>query len=269
MSKNFGIFKSLKVLLHYRERLFQSVVQEVRMRYAGSVFGLGWAVVYPLLLLSLYALIYVVIFKVRPTSLSEWEYVALVFSGLVPLLAFNESLMMSVSSLASNRSLLMNTVFPAELIPVRAILAGQIPSLFAMAATLVLGYAVGRTSWQAPIVVPVIWFFLLLFVIGIGWFLSLLTLVFKDIQQFLGLLLMMLIILSPFAYPPDMVPSGLRAILYLNPLSYFVLSFQQAIAYGSWPDLAVFLPACVISLATFFGGYAFFKRAKYAFFDYV
>ena len=255
-------------LASYRSRLYQSVLQEIRQRYAGSVLGIAWAVLYPLMLLGLYAVIYVFIFRVTPPSLTRYEYVILVFSGLVPLLAFNESLMAAVSSLVSNRNLLLNTFFPSELIPVRAILAAQTPSIVSISTTLVCGFLLGRPNWNALLAVPILWLLLIMFVTGLGWVLALLTLVARDIQHVMGLILMALIILSPFAYTPEMVPSSLRALLYLNPLSYYVLGFQQVITFGKWPSLALLAPMMVLSFGSFFGGFWFFQRVKHVFFDY-
>jgi ABC-type polysaccharide/polyol phosphate export permease len=65
-----------------------------------------------------------------------------------------------------------------------------------------------------------------------------------------------------------MVPEGLRGILYLNPLSYYVLAFQQVVCYGRMPDLPILLTATAISAVVFIGGFTFFRRAKFAFFDY-
>ena len=268
MTTQLGVYRAMCVLFGYRSRLIRSISQEMKQRYAGSVLGLAWTALYPVLLLSLYALIYVVIFRVRPPTLNQYEYVVLVFSGLVPLLAFNESLMVSVSSLVSNRSLLLNTVFPAELIPVRAVLAAQAPSAVSLIITMTAGFLLGRTGWSALIAVPILWTLLVMFVIGLGWVLSLLTLVLRDIQHVLGLLLMALTILSPFAFTPDMVPPALRSLLYLNPLSYFVLSFQQVITYGQLPPFKLLLPVCVLSVGVFVGGLWFFLRAKHVFFDY-
>lgn len=242
---------------------------DVRHRYAGSVLGLAWAVLYPLLLLTIYSIVYVFIFKVRPQSLDEYQYLVLVFSGLTPLLAFNETLVSASSSLTANRSLLLNTVFPAELIPVRAVLAAQVPSLMALFLTLIGGYSMGLTGWEALPSIPVLWVLLVLFVCGLSWVLSLLNLILRDIQQGLGLILMLMMILSPFAYTPDMVPDRLKLLLYFNPMSYFVLSFQQVICYGKWPSLSTVGPAAAIALIAFFGGFWMFHRTKYVFFDNV
>jgi lipopolysaccharide transport system permease protein len=219
-------------------------------------------------LLTIYAVVYVLVLRIRPPSLDEYSYVVLVFSGLVPILSFNEALVAATGSLVANRNLLLNTVFPAELIPVRATLAAQAASLCGLAITLLAAIALGRASWVTPVGVLVFWALLVMFAIGLGWILALLTLVLRDIQQSLGLVLMALLVLSPVAYTPDMVPESLRLVIYLNPLSYFVIGFQDVICYGKWPAAGVLLPASALAVSTFWLGFWFFRRAKFVFFDY-
>lgn len=268
MTRRHGVFKQLSILWGYRERVLEGVRHDVRQRYTGSVFGATWAVLFPLLQLTIYAGLYSMIFRVRPQGLTEFGYVVLIFSGLSPLMAFSEVLTASTGSLSANKNLLLNTVFPADLIPVRAALAGQITSLVALIITLGVGFASGHASWQAVLLVPVFWVLLLMFAIGLGWIFALLSLVARDIQHGLGLITMLLFVLSPFAYTPDMVPHALRGIIYLNPLSYFVLVFQNLICYGTLPDLIPALGATVLGLGVFLLGFCVFQRAKYVFFDY-
>jgi ABC-type polysaccharide/polyol phosphate export permease len=65
-----------------------------------------------------------------------------------------------------------------------------------------------------------------------------------------------------------MVPESLKLILYLNPLSYFVLCFQAVICYGTLPPLPYFVMAAALGISSFFAGFWFFSKAKYVFFDY-
>jgi len=265
---SFNTFSEMRRLFRLRSRIIEGIKHDVKQQYTGSVMGLFWVILFPMLQLGIYALLYTVIFKVRPSGLTEYSYTLLVFSGLVPLLAFSQALAAAAGALSSNKQLLLNTVFPADLIPVRAALAAQIPSLFGLVITLMLGYALGRTGWQAVILVPFFWVLLMMFTIGLGWMLSLLSLIVQDIQHGLGLLLMLVIVLSPFAYTPEMVPVSLKFIIYLNPLSYFVLAFQQLIVYGTWPDLVSVLGALGLSLSVFYFGFVLFRRGKAVFFDY-
>ncbi|MBU4597003.1 MAG: ABC transporter permease [Desulfarculus sp.] len=268
MSSGIRLFHSLKTLMSYRRRLLEGVLLDVRQQYTGSVLGIFWAVLFPLLQLSIFAALYTVVFKVRPVGLTSWDYVLLVFSGLVPLLAFTAMLTSATGSLTANKNLLLNTVFPAEMIPLRSALAAHVPGVSGLIITLLLGYALGRTSWQALVVVPLVWLLLVMFSVGLCWMLSLLSLIAKDIQHVLGIILMLMMILSPYAYTPEMVPSTLRFIIYLNPMSYFVLACQQVIAYGVWPDPIPALGSIALGLGGFLLGYSVFLKAKFLLFDY-
>jgi lipopolysaccharide transport system permease protein len=253
----------------YSPRLYQSVLHDVRQRYAGSVLGSLWAVLYPLALLTFYATIYVVVFKVRAPGLTSSGYTIMVMAGLVPIIMFTETVSMGLASVQAQKSLLLNTVFPAELLPVRAVLAGQVPSASALAITFIAAVWEGQTSpLLVLLTVPIIWVLLILFVTGLSWFLSLIVLAARDVQQAIGIVFMAVMVLSPLGYTPDMVPNGLKFILWFNPMSYFVLCFQSVLAFERFPDPVVFSAAVLISCATFAGGLYFFRRTKFVFMDY-
>jgi lipopolysaccharide transport system permease protein len=263
-----GLFRTLWILWGFRRKVMEGVMLDVRHRYAGSLLGLGWSLLFPVFQIAIYALVYVFIFRVRPAGIEQFQYILMVFSGLLPLMAFNEALSVGTSALVSKKELLTTTVFPAELIPVRAIVAAQTPSMLGFlvvsAFTLFAGYA----TPAAILLVPLFWIGLLMFVIGLAWVLSLLSLIVRDIQQVLPLVMMTLMILSPFAYTPDMVPSALKALLYANPLSYFVLSFQSLLTFGRLPEGLFAAVAFLLAIGSFLLGFVFFRRAKHLFFDY-
>ena len=256
-------------LAGYRRLLLETALADVRNRYAGSAFGLLWMVLFPLAQLSIYALLYVAIFKIRPSGLSEFEYVLMVFSGLVPLFIFNDGVTNAASGLLAHKALLISSTFPMELIPVRAALAAQAPPMVGLMATLVLGAVLGRTGWLAVVAVPLFWMLLVGFVLGVGWLLALVSVVVRDVQHGMGLIIMMLIMLSPFAYTPEMVPQGMKFIILINPLTYFVLPFQSVICYDRWPDPQIFAGMVVLSLGAFFLGLNRFGRFKHAVADHV
>jgi lipopolysaccharide transport system permease protein len=261
------VISSLRRLWVLRSRLLEGVIQDVRQKYVGSFLGALWVIIFPALQLGIYTFVYTVIFRIRPAGLDELTYVVLVFSGLVPLLAFSEAVQGAASSLTANRAILLNAVFPAELIPLRAALAAHAPSLFGLLLTTVAAILLGRGSW-VMFLVPVAWTLIIMFAVGIGWILSLLSLVARDIQQSLGLIIMLLFMLSPFAYTPDMIPGSLKILIFFNPLSYFVLFFQSIVCYGLIPDLGIIVGTVLWSVGSFLIGLYLFQRAKHVFFDY-
>jgi lipopolysaccharide transport system permease protein len=232
------------------------------------MLGVSWVVVAPAISIGLYATIYRLIFRVHVPGLGGWDYVLYIFAGLVPYLMTAESLTTGVSSVIVNRSVLNNTVFPIDLAPVKAVLASQGAMLVGMVATVGGVIAVGRAHWTI-LLMPVVWFLQILAMIGVAWILSLVNVVLRDMQNLITLLLVVLMIASPIAYTPAMVPASLHAVIYLNPLAYFVLTYQRLLVLGQLPDLTTGLLLVGVSLGLFFFGGYFFSRTKRAMIDYV
>lgn len=252
----------------YGPRLLNAVRHDVHQRYAGSYFGTAWAVLYPLSLLLFYATIYVVIFKVRVPNIGPSTYTILVMSGLSAIIMFSESLSSGMSIISGQRSLLMNTVFPAELLPPRSVLASQVPALSALILTWIASAVVGSASLISLIVVPFTWILLIMFLMGLVWVTSLLALVVRDLQQAVGIINMAAMVLSPMAYTPEMVPPALKFLVYCNPLSYFIFCLQAPLALGTWPPLYAILGCLIFGFVSFAVGLAFFTRARFAFVDF-
>lgn len=252
---------------HYR-LLWRITRNELTSRYAGSIFGLGWAVLTPLMMLAIYAVVYLLIFRVHVPGLSPTRYVLFIFSGLVPFLATSEALSVGVVSVVANKAVLSNTVFPIDLAPAKAVLLSQVTMVVGTVVILLVSILTGTVPWTI-VLLPVVWGLHLLALTGLLWILSLINLVFRDLPNLINLLLMMIMILSPIAYTPDMVPQSLKPILVLNPMAYFVVAYQDTLILGRLPGLGNILTLVVLSVGLFISGGYFFARAKPVFIDYV
>jgi lipopolysaccharide transport system permease protein len=225
-------------------------------------------VIAPAASIALYAAVYRLIFKVQVPGLRGWDYVLYIFAGLVPYLMTAESLTNGVASVIVNRSVLNNTVFPIDLAPVKAVLAAQGSFIVGMLATVAGVIAVGRAHWTI-LLLPVVWLLQVMALIGVSWVLSLVNVVFRDLQNLMTLLLVMLMIATPIAYTPAMVPGSLKAVLYFNPLAYFVLTYQRILVLGQLPDPLTIVLLVGISVGLFVLGGFFFARTKSVMVDYV
>ena len=101
------------------------------------------------------------------------------------------------------------------------------------------------------------------------WVLSLLHVVFRDLQSLMAVALTITFIASPIAYTPDMVPPLLRPMVLLNPFAYWATAFQQVLVLGTIPGPGHLAALLVMSLGAFAAGGAFFGRAKRVLVDYV
>jgi lipopolysaccharide transport system permease protein len=252
---------------HYN-LLWRITRNELTSRYAGSIFGLGWAVLTPLMMLAIYAVVYLLIFQVRVPGLSSARYVLLIFSGLVPFLMTSEALGLGVISVVANKAVLSNTVFPIDLAPAKAVLLSQVTMVVGFSVILISSVATRTVPWTI-VLLPVLWTLHLLALTGLLWILSLVNLVFRDLPNLINLLLMMIMILSPIAYTPDMVPQALKPVLVLNPMAYFIVAYQDTLILGHLPSLSNVLVVTVMSVGLFAVGGYFFARSKPVFIDYV
>ncbi len=236
-------------------------------RYAGSILGVGWALVAPLAILAIYAVVYLYIFSVRPTQMTPLQYVLYMFSGLVPFLMMGESLNGGVSSVVTNKSVLNNTVFPIDLAPVKPVLISQAVSLVGFSTIVFFAAATKQLSWTV-VMLPLVWALQVLFLIGVNWILSMIHVIFRDLQYVIGILLMIMLIASPIAYTPDMVPGSLRPLILLNPFAYFVIAYQQVLVLGRAPSGVQWLSLLLMSLGMFALGGWVFSKGKRALIDY-
>ena len=262
------ILAPYRLIYWHRTVLASAVRNTLKARYAGSVLGIGWLVLGPLILLGLYAFIYAVVFRIRPNGLELADYIVYIFSGLIPLIAFGQALGAGTASLISDATLLQNKVFPAELIPLREVLAAG--SAVLVGVGIVLFY---RLFTQGPtfawMLLPAILVLFLLSTIAIVWAFALLNLVIRDMQQVVSYLMIILLIASPIAYTPDMIPPQLQLMLYVNPLAYFVMSLQSILVLGQFPPTEILVGCIVIGLLSFHIMFHTFGKAKRFIIDFV
>lgn len=261
------MFEPIQVLIKHRHTLLATTANEVRARYVGSLLGMSWAVLYPFMFLALYAVVYTVILRVRLEQHTSLEYVLLIFSGLIPFIGFSEALTASTTAVVANKGLLKNTMFPIELLPVKAVLASSVSMSVGLCGLLVALWLQGRASPVQVLIVPIVllqW----LFSIGLAWLLSALTVFFRDISQMMSVIVLFLMLISPIGYTRDMIPAGMLPLVYPNPLFYLIEVYRQTLFFNTipWSFLGVL---AAMSIFTFLFGYALFRRLKPVFSEYV
>jgi len=258
---------SARLLLSHGGVLWRVTRNELSARYAGSLMGTGWLIVQPLVVLVTYAVVYMYVFRVRVEGLSPLGYVLYVYAGLAPFLMTAEALSAGVTSVLSGKFVLGSGDFPLDLVPVKAVLMSQ-GSMFVGFALVVSGGLVTGTLTWTVLLFPFLWALYVMGLIGLAWILSLVYLVFRDLPYVIGLVLLVVMIASPIAYTPDMVPPALRPLIVMNPFAYVVTACQQILVAGRFPGTMHAIVLIGGSLGLFAAGGWFFSRAKGVLLDY-
>lgn len=245
--------------------------RDVQSRYRGSIAGLAWAFINPIILILTYTFIFSVIFQAKwnaPIS-SKPEFAMIIFSGMIIYNIFAECIGRAPILIIMNVNYIKKVVFPFEILPIVSIAA----SLFHAGVSFLvwlffygifLGIPHGSIFLLPLVIIP-----LLLYTAGFSWFLASLGVFLRDIMQIITLLLTVLMFLSPVFYPLSAVPENLRFLLMLNPLSGILeqarnVLFNQAPFDWVW----LFISSLVAMLVSVFG-FMWFQKTRKGFADVI
>lgn len=255
------------LLYRYRILLWAMVTQSIRDRIAGSIAGLFWLAIYPLLFLGMYTTVFVFILGVRVPDLKPSTYVLSMFCGLVPFLAFAESFGSGTLSLSSSGSIARNKLFPLELVPMKEVIAGHAYMAFGLTMMLVVAVA-SEGFYLTQLLLPFVYACQTAMTVGLIWITSTANVFFRDIGKVAPIIVLFLMLVSPIAYTSDMVPARLAPLMMINPLVSFINLYRGILLDGTVPlvDLAVALTLTVVLYSV---GFYFLSRLKTMVADYV
>ncbi len=246
------------------------VRREVLNRYAGSVSGLAWTLLYPLAQLAIFAFVFSRIFRMGvPAGYPGVHYVTFVAIALWPWIMFSEGLQRALGAIAGNAGLIRKVAFPHRLLVFSAILATCAVQLAGFVAVLVALRAWGEPIhiFRLPLAIVLLVPYML-FAAGIGAFLAALQTLLRDVEHVVQVVLQILFYASPILYSASLVPEPLRAWMRWNPLGWFSERLREVLLLGSGlvPGDLVAALGC---LAVFAAGLWFFERLSPHFEDFL
>jgi lipopolysaccharide transport system permease protein len=263
------LFNFLQKIYVQRGLIRNFVVRDLKTRYVGSFMGLFWSVIHPIVLLISYTFVFQVIFKQRPRpeDAGTDSFALFLFCSFLPWLFFQEALQRSSSVIIDNANLVTKTLFPSEILPLSVLLAAFVNHLIGFAILLcIIFFTIGKVSFFI-LMVPVYLFLLMLFTLGLSWFVSSLNVFVRDVSQVLTVVLTFWFWFTPIFYTTDRFPPKLLFLVRLNPLAPVVLGYRDCLLRMRMPDIKVLAVLAVVSFVVFMAGGLFFRRTKREFVD--
>jgi len=251
-----------------RELVRGLVVRDVMGRYRGSLFGVLWALVQPLILLAIYTLVFSEILPTRwPHAAGTAQFALHFFIGLILFNFFAECLNRSPALVLGNPNFVKKVRFPVEVLAWMAVGSAlfQLAVSFAawMAFQLAIeGFLPWTVVWMPLILLPIV-----LWTLGLSWILASLGVFVRDAGQAVGLLTTGLLFLSPVFYEASAVPQRWRWILALDPLTFPIEQARRALFDGQSPDPLALAAQGLVGFAAAWLGLVWFQRTRSGFAD--
>jgi ABC-type polysaccharide/polyol phosphate export permease len=247
-----------------RELILALALKELRVRYKRSALGFLWALLNPLLMMIILAVVFSTVMRIAIN-----EYAVFLVSALLPWTFFSQALSYAVESIVGNADLLKKVYVGKAIFPVAAVLSNVI-NFFLSLIPLVLVLVVLRFPFHWTwIYLPVPLLGLILFTAGCGFFCATANVFFRDVSHIIQVVLSAWFYFSPVIYSLDFVPARYHLLFHLNPMLYILNGFRLAIYYGKLPSLQSAAISVGCGVVALWVGYYFFRRNQDTFVFYV
>lgn len=257
----------LRLLTKHHDLTLEMARREISDRYVGQAFGMVWAVGHPLFMIGVYVFIFAFVFKTKVGGTLDMplDYTTYILAGLVPWMAFQDSMSKSCSAVTANAGLVKQVVFPLEILPAKGVLASLVSALVSM--LILLGYVLITQGggFLTYLLLPLLIVLQILSMLGISYALAAVGAYFRDMKDFVQLFCIAGIYLMPVFYLPEMVPSLFKPLLYLNPFSYMIWCYQDVIYFGRFQHPVAWFVFPLMSILVFVIGYRLFRKLKNGF----
>jgi lipopolysaccharide transport system permease protein len=270
-AEKLGLITPLERAWHFRELIRAVVRRELMARFSGSILGWVWAIFGPLLMLSVYTVIFSHAVGIRASTASHGvaNYSLNIFVGLIMFNLFAELAYRAPALLHEHVNFIKKSIFPSETLAwiaaIRAVVYAGISFCVLLFFELLITHSLPPTILLLPfVIVP---FFL--FLIGVSWFLMALGSFTRDVMHLMASIVPVFMFATPIFYSFDDVPPVLRIILRVNLVGDYVELMRDIVLLDRIPNPWLYLGTVIVSLLIFRAAYRFYMRYKNVFVDII
>lgn len=256
----------------YASLISQFARREIDARYRQSFLGVTWAFLTPLLMLAVYTVVLRMVFKLRWSGGLEESNLAFalrLYAGLAVFNFFSECVSRAPRLVLDQPFLVKKVIFPLEILAWVNTLAALAHLCVALLLLLVLGAWEHGSVPITALALPLVWLPLIPLCVGLGWWLSGIGTYVRDVGQVIGMVLSLMLFLSPIFFPVEALPAAARPWMFLNPLALTITQTREVLFDGAWPNWSALAMQFITASAIAAGGAAFFNAARKGFADVV
>ena len=255
-----------------RQLIWQMTRRDIDSRYRGSLVGIAWSFINPILLLVVYTFVFSVVFKARWNvggEESKTDFAIILFAGMIVFNLFAEIVNRAPGLVTSNVNYVKKVIFPLEILPGVALGSALFHSMISLFVLLLAQFILNFSLPWTIIFFPIILLPLIFFSMGIAWFLSAIGVFVRDVGQITGIFTTILMFMSAVFYPVSSLPEKYQFWLGLNPLVFIIAESRKALILGEPPNWITLVIALIVSLAIAFAGFWWFQKVRKGFADVI
>lgn len=252
-------------LYRHRDLFVYWTLRNIKARHAQSALGIAWAVIQPVVSTAIFAVVFGSLVGI-PSDGVPYPLFALV--GMVIWTFYSNAVREGVESLTRYTNMLSKIYFPRLILPLSAVLGKLLDLAVAglLVAPVMIWYGVAPRL-EAIVVLPALMLVLILGCLGVAFWLSALSVQYRDVAHALAFAIQALMYLSPVVYSDHVVPARFRLVYGLNPVAG-VIAGARAVLLRTGPlpwDLIA--PGAAMALILAVSGLYYFRGRERLFAD--
>ncbi|NQW39119.1 MAG: ABC transporter permease [Cyanobacteria bacterium] len=257
-------------LWKHRELWWRLTEREVLGRYRGSALGIGWSFITPLAMLAVYTFVFSQVFKARWGGLEQagpLGFAVNLFAGLIVFNLFSECANRAPTLVLANPSYVKKIVFPLEILAGVTVGSAGFHALTSLVVLAIFELIAFQSLPYTFAWLPLVWLPLILGCLAITWVIAAMGVFLRDIGQLVGVIVSMLMFLSPVFFPVSALPLQWQAILTLNPLAQVIEQTRKVLIAGEHPQASYLIAGTIITGLACELSFRLFQKTKRAFAD--
>ena len=235
----------------------QLVLRDFKAKYKRSVLGMLWSFLNPLLMMTIYLLVFSMLFNSNIEHFPAYLIIGIVFFGF-----FNEATSMSLQSIVGNAALITKVYVPKYIYPVSRVLSSGVNLLLSMIPLFLILVITGIPVRPQFLLVIFGVLCILMLSLGVGMLLASAMVFFRDIQFLWGIVTTMLNFLTPIFYPESIIPANFQFVLKLNPLYHIIRFVRIVLIDGISPEPKAYLYCLITTLVPLLLGVFVFRKTQ-------
>lgn len=262
---------AFKSIISNKNLIMSLTKREILGRYKGSMGGILWSLINPILMLGVYTFVFGFIFKARFASLNQPDvnFPIALFIGLIIFGVFSDCLSRAPTLITAHANYVKKVVFPLELLPIITLCSSLFHAMISFFVWLVFYFIVIGVPNYTVFIFPFMLLPIIAFSLGSMWLFSALGVYLRDISQIIGFAVTALMFLSAIFYPISSLPDEYQIFMLFNPFAVIIDQSRSLLMFEQMPDPQMFSIISGVSFLYMCFGFFFFQKCRKGFADVI
>jgi len=245
-----SLLEFLKAIFRNRTLLWSLTKSGLKQRYTGNFLGIAWAFIQPTATILIFWFVFQVGFKSKPVQ--NFPFILWLVAGMFPWFFIADSLSNGTNSILSNSFLVKKVVFRVNLLPIVSLMSAMVIHLFFIFFMFAMFIYYGYPPQIYWLQVFYYVFATSVLLLGLSWITSSVVVFFRDMGQFISIIIQFGFWLTPIFWGIERVPAQYGWIIRLNPVVYIIEGYRNSMIYHKWfwqdMPMTIYFWICTLSL---------------------